>query len=150
MGLVTPEQHAKIHSAANGQSKGNAATPSKKIVGKKKGAPAQMTESHQYQNGNFRAALQEHLDRGGKTANLTFNTTEQPQEDKKAPKVFISKCKLQSVKDATPVPTTDEGIGHAGSKKKAMQYAALDLILKMGLVTAEQHLKLHPSPESTA
>lgn len=146
MGLITPEQHGKLHPAGGKESN---ATP-KKTAQKKKGAPAKMIESHQYKNGNFRSALQEHLDRGGKSANLSFTTTEQPSEGgAKNTKLFISKCKLQAIKDQ-PVPTTDEGIGHAGSKKKAMQYAALDLILKMGLVTAEEHVKLHPTPESTA
>merc|ERR1719495_2805734 len=106
MGLVTAEQHLKIHPQG-----GDAASAPGKKAGKKKGAPENMKDSHQYIRGNFRSALQEHLDRGGKTTNLVFDTTQQENDNAKAPKVFISKCKLQAMKEGITLATDSEGVG---------------------------------------
>jgi len=118
---------------------------------KKRAGPIAMTENTAYRSGNYRGALQEHLDRAGKCTNLTFGTSEESKDTSDNSHVFVSVCKVQKLDDREVPEGMDigkEGTGHASTKKQALQFAALDLILKMGLVSAEEHQKIHGTPSS--
>lgn len=135
---------------------GSSSTPKgtkKKKSGKKKKKRAKpsseassesMLENPQYIAGNFRGALQEHFQNKGE---LTFDKAEQRvKEDGGTPTgVFLSKCRIENNDD------TDgkEGLGYGSKKKQALQFAALDLIMKLKLVTPKQHLEMHPETLSS-
>jgi len=81
-----------------------------------------ITENGQYKRDNFRGALLEYLHKLGKVDNPVFETTSPP------PHRFVSTCTV----DGT------SGTGEAGSKKKAIQLAAFDLICNLGLLPSEE------------
>jgi len=54
--------------------------------------------------------------------------------------IFITHCKVNGLKDKGELV----GTGHALKKKMSYQFAALDIIIQLGLVTMEKHLKCHP------
>jgi len=80
-------------------------------------------ESEQYRKNNFRGVLQEYCQKiGGADALLNFDTIA------KSHKLFVSTCIINGV----------EGVGEASNKKEAIQLAALDLIVKLGLLSHEE------------
>jgi len=94
--------------------------------------------NQQYKDGNFRGALQEHL----KTGKLKYDKVEERVRDGEGETtaVFLSKCRIDGNEDAAEM----EGLGFGSTKKQAIQFAALDLIIKLKFVTPEQHLEIHP------
>lgn len=97
-------------------------------------------ESMAYKKANFRGALQEHFQRcpDGKDVKLVFATTEREKGAPPHKRCYISTCKLVYKEQEI------NGMGHAPAKKASIQFAALDVILKLGLVTAEEHQEIHP------
>jgi len=89
-------------------------------VGTKEAVP--IYENEQYNRENFRGALQEWFQKIGKDVTLLFET------NPLVPKRFVSTCTVEGT----------SGRGEAGSKKKAIQLAAFDLICKLGLLTQEE------------
>jgi len=85
-------------------------------------AVVSISENDQYKRDNFRGALLEHFQKLGRENNLVFNTTRQ------FPDRFISTCSIKE----------NLGTGIAGSKKKAIQLAAFDLICKLKLLSNEE------------
>jgi len=91
-------------------------------------------ENQCYLNGNYRGALLEHFQQSFIMAKLSYATQEDLSE---GARVFISTCRADGGK-------YEEGIGYATSKKAAIHYASLDFMLKMKLLTMEEHLERHP------
>jgi len=79
-------------------------------------------DNDQYKRDNFRGALLEYLQKQGNVVTPVFEMTSPP------PRRFVSTCTF----DGTI------GIGEAGSKKKAIQLAAFDLICNLGLLPNEE------------
>jgi len=114
---------------------GNAAKPKRK----KKTKTGPMTENKQYLLGNFRGALQEYLSKKYPGEKLEFET--EIQEPSTKPPVFIATCKAVE----TEIDRLKElvGTGHAASKKAAVHFSALEYMLKLNLLSAKQHFKIH-------
>jgi len=110
----------------------------KKPKSSSKVSSASILENQRYKDGNFRGALQEHL----KTGVLKYDKAEERIRDGEGATtaVFLSKCRIEGNEDAAGM----EGLGFGSSKKQAIQFAALDLIIKLKFVTPEQHLQIHP------
>lgn len=81
-----------------------------------------ISENEQYKRDNFRGALLEHFQKHGCEDNVVFNNTQQLHNG------FISTCSIKE----------NVGRGIAGSKKKAIQLAAFDLICKLKLLSSEE------------
>jgi len=94
--------------------------------------------NQRYKEGNFRGALQEFFT----TGKLKYDKVEERVRDGEgaATAVFLSKCRIEGSEDAEGI----EGLGFGSNKKQAVQFAALDLIIKLKLLTPEQHLEVHP------
>jgi len=94
--------------------------------------------NQRYKEGNFRGALQEFLT----TGKLKYDEVEERVRDGEgaATAVFLSKCRIEGSEDAEEL----EGLGFGSNKKQAVQFAALDLIIKLKLLTPAQHLEVHP------
>lgn len=123
-----------------------------KLRGNKAQKP--VSSSIAYIKANFRGALQEYFQRvpDGKNANVMFVTQENDmikppemapvklpgQNQTRKTKCYISTCKV------TWGQQEWTGMGHAPAKKASVQFAALDVILKMQLVTPDEHRKVHP------
>jgi len=106
---------------------------------KKKTKIGQMIENKQYLVGNFRGALQEYLKKKYPDVKLEFAT--ELQEPSTKPPVFIATCKavgaeIDKLKELV-------GTGHASSKKAAIHFSALEYMLKLNLLSAKQHFKIH-------
>jgi len=98
-------------------------------------------ENEQYLSGNFRGALQEYLARHHPGGQLEFTT--RLQESTKS-RLFIAICKVVGLSGTTDEPFKDkEGTGFASSKRGAIQFSALELMMKMNLVTADAHSSIH-------
>jgi len=93
-----------------------------------------MTENKQYLRGNYRGALQEFLSKAKIVTKLNFSTRD---EDAGDARIFITTCKAER-------GNYEDGVGHASTKKAAIHFASLDFMLKMGLLTMEEHLAKHP------
>lgn len=93
-----------------------------------------LIENPSYLNGNYRGALQEYFQKAKIRAQLTYHTRDEMSGDAN---VFITTCKASSGK-------FEDGIGHASTKKAAVHFASLDFMLKIGLLTMEEHLEKHP------
>jgi len=87
-----------------------------------KNATVPMCRNDQYKRNNFRGALLEHFQKLGREVNIAFETTPELQGR------FISKCSYNGI-----VCT-----GRAGSKKRAIQLAAFDLICKLKLLPRDE------------
>jgi len=94
-----------------------------------------VTGNKSYLNGNYRGALLEYLQKAGIVARPIYTMREEETEDKT--KVFIATCIAKE-------GNFEDGLGHASAKKAAIQFASLDFMLKMGLLTMEEHLAVHP------
>jgi len=94
-----------------------------------------VTGNKSYLNGNYRGALLEYLQKAGIVSRPTYTTREETTEDNT--KVFIATC-------ISKEGNFEDGLGHASAKKAAIHFASLDFMLKMGLLTMEEHLKVHP------
>jgi len=94
--------------------------------------------NQRYKEGNFRGALQEFFT----TGKLKYDKVEERVRDGEgaATAVFLSKCRIEGSEDAEGM----EGLGFGSNKKQAVQFAALDLIIKLKLLTPAQHLEVHP------
>jgi len=99
---------------------------------------ASILTNKKYKDGNFRGALQDHLETGV----LKYDKVEERVRDGEGSPtaVYLSKCRIEDNEDAYGM----EGLGFGSTKKQAIQFAALDLIIKLKLVTPEQHLEIHP------
>jgi len=106
---------------------------------KKKTKMGPMIENKQYLVGNFRGALQEYLKKKYPEVKLEFET--ELQEPSTKPPVFIATCKAVGAE----VDKLKElvGTGHAASKKAAVHFSALEYMLKLNLVSAKKHFKIH-------
>jgi len=93
-----------------------------------------LVENPSYLNGNYRGALQEYFQKAKIRAQLTYHTRDEMSGDAK---VFITTCKASGGK-------FEDGVGHASTKKAAVHFASLDFMLKIGLLTMEEHLEKHP------
>merc|ERR1719419_726798 len=100
-----------------------------------KKTPFSITTNNSYLQGNFRGFLQEHFDKLGEKIFVTFDVKEDPE----TPLRFLSTAKIIGWGDGKIT-----GLGHGPRKKSALQFSALDLIFKLGLITMEEHSKLHP------
>lgn len=109
MGLVSDEESERLRVQQNDLE-----------MGTKEVAP--ITDNEQYNRDNFRGALQEWFQKLGQEVTLLFET------NPRLPKSFVSTCSVDGI----------VGTGEAGSKKKAIQLAAFDLICKLGLLTKEE------------
>merc|ERR1719350_2607726 len=87
-----------------------------------------------YQKANFRGALQEYFQKSPHNAKITFETKPKDPQGSPHQRVFISKCTI----DINGAVT--EGIGHAPSKKPSVQFAALDVMFKLNLLTKEEYM----------
>jgi len=145
------EPSAKKQALANGTP---GAAPTRQPVSKprkqkgpKVNKPVAMTVA--YQKANFRGALQEYFQKApdGKGVTPMFDTQEKDVADinpntKRGQKCYISTCKVMyKVQEFL-------GMGHAPSKKSSIQFSALDVILKMGLVTPQEHQAAHPAQQA--
>jgi hypothetical protein len=83
-------------------------------------------KSVQWKNRNYRGVLQEYFQKQKQAIKPTFDTVEKSGSDPRAAKVFISTCKAGEV----------TATGEAGTKRKAIQQAALAVIEEMKLITA--------------
>jgi len=106
---------------------------------KKKTKIGQMIENKQYLVRNFRGALQEYIKKKYPEVKLEFETEVQ-EPNTKSP-VFIATCKavgaeIDKLKELV-------GTGHASSKKAAIHFSALEYMLKLNLLSAKQHFKIH-------
>jgi len=110
---------------------------------KKKKKMGLMTENKQYLAGNFRGALQEYLSKKYPAAKVEFET--EKQESATNMPVFISTCKVLGGENERLKGMV--GIGHAASKKSSVQFSALDYMLKLNLLSAKQHTKIHNQKE---
>jgi len=81
-----------------------------------------ISRNDQYKRNNFRGALLEHFQKLGREANISFKTAPEVQGR------FISKCSFNGI----------VGTGRAGSKKRAIQLAAFDLICKLKLLPSDE------------
>jgi len=113
--------------------------PPKAPIGPKKKGTKPMIENKQYLNGNFRGALQEYLARNNPGVALEFKT--ELQEPNLSPGVFIATCR--AIGGDNEQLKSMVGTGHAASKKSAVHYSALEFILKLNLLTPQQHFKIH-------
>jgi len=106
---------------------------------KKKTKMGPIIENKQYLIGNFRGALQEYISKKYPRQKLEFET--ELQEPSTKPPVFIATCKAVE----TEVDKLKElvGTGHAASKKAAVHFSALEYMLKLNLLSAKQHFKIH-------
>jgi len=95
-----------------------------------------VTENKSYNNGNYRGTLLEYFQKAGIVSRPTYTTREEVTEDNT--KVFIATC-------ISKEGNFEDGLGHASSKKAAIHFASLDFMLKMGLLTMEEHLEKHPN-----
>merc|ERR1719233_984470 len=109
---------------------------------KVKRGPVPIKNMVTYRTGNYRGALQEYFQRRPDCGIVTleFDTEEEPRRSNREPRVFLAHCR--------PIGYEEEGdevgVGWAAKKKDAVQFAALDLILKLKLITVEDHKRLHP------
>jgi len=101
-------------------------------------ASSSILMNQRYKDGNFRGALQEYL----KTGVLKYDKVEERERDGDGDDtvVFLSKCRIEGSEDASDM----EGLGYGSNKKQAIQFAALDLMIKLELLTPKQHLEVHP------
>lgn len=95
-----------------------------------------ITENIRYLKGNFRGALQEYVNHLPQGYNMVLTFRSEPREDGIS---YSAICNPFYLWGAT---FTGSGVGL--SKKASIHYAALDVILMMGLVTPEEHLLFHP------
>jgi len=103
-------------------------------------------ENKQYLNGNFRGALQEYLARNNPGVALEFKT--ELKEPNSSPGVFIAMCRV--IGGDNEQLKSMVGTGHAASKKSAVHFSALEFILKLNLLTPQQHFKIHYGKNLTA
>jgi len=106
---------------------------------KKKSKVGPMVENKQYLLGNFRGALQEYLTKKHSEVKLEFET--EVQEPNTKPPVFIATCKAVGAEVDRLKKLV--GTGHAASKKQAVHFSALEYMLKLNLLSAKQHFKIH-------
>jgi len=106
---------------------------------KKKKKIGQMIENKQYLAGNYRGAFQEYLSKKYPEAKVEFET--ELQEPATNVPVFISTCKVLEGENERLNELV--GTGHAPSKKSSVQFSALDFMLKLNLLSAKQHSKIH-------
>jgi len=85
-------------------------------------AIAPICRNDQYRRNNFRGALLEHFQKLGKEVNIAFETAPELQGR------FISKCSYNGIVCK----------GRAGSKKRAIQLAAFDLLCKLKLLPSDE------------
>lgn len=109
-----------------------------------KGGPKPLknvVDMNSYKKANFRGALQEYFQRAPTEAKISFST-----EAKMAPpnRIFISKCTVEIGETVT------EGTGHAPSKKPSIQFAALDAMFKLNLLTKVQYENTFETKEPEA
>jgi dsRNA-specific ribonuclease len=100
---------------------------------RKKTTPSTITQSAQYCRANFRGALQEHFKKYRPNFKLCFETAKEEKDN-----IFVSTCKVDEA----------IGVGRARAKKKATQLAALDVLVKMGLVSDGESGGLHGQSDS--
>jgi len=100
----------------------------------------QMEEIEDYLNGNYRGALQEYFQQGVEKVAVTYETVQDPKFDN----WFLATARTQGL-----VNDLVEGRGHAPNKTAANQYAALDLMFKLNLISEEKHRELHNIKSST-
>merc|ERR1719320_1575830 len=91
-----------------------------------------MSKSLIFRNGNYRGALENHFQKLSKKVSLSFKTIVQKEERDQSQRVYVSKCLTKGLENEI------EGTGIADKKDEAIQFAAFDIILQMGLVTTEQ------------
>jgi len=108
---------------------------------KKKGKMGPMIENKEYLLGNFKGALQEYLSKKYPEVKLEYET-EQEESSTGKPASFIATCKavgaeIEKLKELV-------GTGQGSSKKAACQSSALEYIVKLNLLSAKKHFKIHP------
>lgn len=101
---------------------------------KKKDIP--MVENKQYVMGNYRGALQEYFVKNHPGVKLGFEMGSSLQEGSLTSR-FIATCKVNGSTDEKF--TKIEAIGSAISKKSAIQQSALQFLLKLELISADNH-----------
>jgi len=95
-----------------------------------------VTENKCYNNGNFKGTLLEYFQKAGIVSRPSYTTREEMTEDNT--KLYIATC-------IDKEGNFEDGLGHASSKKAAIHFASLDFMLKMGLLTMEEHLEKFPN-----
>jgi len=131
MELATRQEIEEVNSGFTGEkAEGNGGKEEAKEI---KDLPP-LVENPSYLCGNYRGALQEYFQKAKIRAQLTYHTRDEMSGDAK---VFITTCKASGGK-------FEDGVGHASTKKAAVHFASLDFMLKIGLLTMEEHLEKHP------
>lgn len=134
MKFVTEEQLMSIKVNAK-EGKNQNAAPRKK----KENKP--LIENQQYLSKNYRGALQEHLVRHHPGSKLEFK-----YEQLKPPPgpLFVARCNVVGPSESKVEPYKDKvGTGHGASKKGAMKFAVLQLMIQMGLLDEATHHSIH-------
>lgn len=106
-------------------------------------------ENDQYLNGNLRGALQEWLAK--KYRGVTVHYESELQElstGLPVQHVHVARCKLLGGESERFKKLV--GIGRASLKKKAFQLSALDYMLKLNILTIDQHSRFHDPKEDGA
>lgn len=91
-----------------------------------------MSNSLIFKNGNYRGALESHFEKMSLKVFMSYNTIIQKEERDHSQRVYVSKCLTKGLEKEI------EGTGIADNQQEAVQFAALDIILQMGLVTTQQ------------
>jgi len=109
--------------------------PSPKKKKPKKSKPViPLVERKVYLEGNFRCALHQYLQRSNFDVKLIFEHKLVRCETRT---LHITTCKTEGLEY--------EGCARSMNKKRSMHLACVDYMLKMGILTKEQHFKMHPA-----
>jgi len=101
---------------------------------KRKKKPMQpLIERKVYLQGNFRLTLQQHLQVSNPGAKISF---EHKEETCETGMVHTTTCKVDKLEY--------EGVGRAKNRKKSIHLSCVDYMLKMGILTDDEHSKKHP------
>jgi len=99
-----------------------------------------MEEIGDYLIGNYIGALQEYFQQGSKKVNVVYEAKQEKEFDN----WFLVTARTIGLEDDKIV-----GRGHATNKRAARQYAALDLMIQLNLITEERHKELQNIKSST-
>jgi len=103
-------------------------------------------ENEQYLNGNFRGALQEYLAKKFRGVTIEYET--ESMQTNKNSTLYVARCKVAG--GNTNKFKQLVGTGHASLKNIAIQFSALEYMLKMNILTEDEHFRIHSSKKDGA